>query len=84
MDTTEGVRKNRNKADTLSEWQRADPALSYIIQYLEDAVLPDDDKKGRELVLGRSQYTILESVLYKVEKDSSLRIFVPQSDRRVF
>ena len=81
MGTTEGVWNNRNKADTLSEWQRADPALSYVIQYLEDAVLPEDDKKARELVLGRSQYTILESALYKVEKESSLRLFVPQRDR---
>ena len=76
VDTTGGVQSNRNMADTLSERQRADPALSYIIRYLEDAVLPDDDKKARELVLGRSQYTILESVLYKVEK-----ILVPQRDR---
>ena len=77
----DGVQNNRNMADTLSEWHRADPALSDIIRYLEDVVLPDDDKKARELVLGRSQYTILESMLYKVEKDSSLRIFVPQHDR---
>ena len=81
VDTYWRGQSNRNMADTLSERQRADPALSYIIRYLEDAVLPDDDKKARELVLGRSQYTILESVLYKVENDSSLRILVPQRDR---
>ena len=33
------------------------------------------------MVLGRSQYTMLDRVLYKVEKDNSLKILVPQGDR---
>ena len=44
-------------------------------------MLPDDDKKTRELILIRSQYALLDGVLYKLEKDNSPRIFVPECDR---
>ena len=79
--STEAVQSIEDSAGTLSEQQRADLTLSCIIRYLEDEVLPDDDKKARELILSRSQYALLDGVLYKLEKDNSLRIFVPECDR---
>ena len=79
--STEAVQSIEDSAGTLSERQKADLTLSCIIRYLEDEVLPDDDKKARELILSRSQYALLDGVLYKVEKDNSLRIFVPECDR---
>ena len=44
-------------------------------------ILPGDEKRARELVLGRSQYELLDGVLYRVETDKSLKIVVPVSDR---
>ena len=41
-------------------------------------MLPDDDKKARELILSRSQSALLDGVF---KKDNSLRIFVPECDR---
>ena len=43
-------------------------------------MLPDKDKKARELILSKSQYALLDGVLYKLEKDNSLRIFVTECD----
>ena len=44
---------DRIQCSTLSEQQRADTVLLLNISYLEDVVLPDDDKKARELVLAQ-------------------------------
>ena len=78
--STETVQSNVNSAGTLSEQQRADLALFLIIRYLEDKVLLDDDEQARELILSRSQYALLDGVLYKIEKDNSRRVFVPECD----
>ena len=78
--STKADQSNEDSAGTLSERQRADLTLSCIIRYLEDEVLPDDDKKARELILSRSQYALLDGVLYRLEKDNSLRILVPECD----
>ena len=66
---------------TLSEKQRWDPHLQSVIAYLEDDVLPVDEKKARELVLAKTQYTMVDKVLYRVEPDKTLRMVVPESDR---
>ena len=66
---------------TLSEKQRRDPYLQSVIVYLEDDVLPDEEKKVQEIVLGRTQYTIVDNILYRVEPDKTLRVVVPESDR---
>ena len=65
----------------LAERQRVDPYLMSVIAYLEDNVLPRDDKEARELILGRSQYVLNDEILYRVETDKTLRVVVPKSDR---
>ena len=45
-----------------------------ILQYLSDGVLPEDDKCAHELVFTKSQYSVVDRVLYHVEKDGTLRI----------
>lgn len=37
--------------------------------YRTDRKLPNDDRRARQLVLSRSDFTVLGGVLYKVEKD---------------
>ena len=58
-----------------------DPYLQDIIIYSSDGILPEDDIKAREIVLGRSQYEVLDGVLFKVESDGHLKVVVPESDR---
>ena len=67
---------------SLSQRQRDDPDLKPIILYLEGDQLPDDNKKARELVLGREQDTMQDGVLFHVEKDKTLRVVPPTADRR--
>ena len=67
---------------SLSQRQRDDPDLKPIILYLESDQLPDDNKKARELVLGREQYILQDGVLFHVEKDKTLRVVPPTADRR--
>ena len=58
--------------DSLKERQRKDPELLQVILYLESGVLPADDKRAREIALTHSQYEIVDSILYHVEKDNTL------------
>ena len=72
---------NKVSGITLREKQRLDPDLRLLIAFLEDHALPEDDRKARELVLGRAQYTMIEGVLYRIESDKTLRVVVPVGDR---
>ena len=67
--------------DTLPTLQRKDAQLAAVVDYLEKGILPSDDKKARELVLSKSQYTIIEGVLYRIEGDKTLRMIPPTSQR---
>ena len=61
---------------------RRTPHLREIIEYLAKGDLPAEEKKARQLVLGSSQFTLNNGVLYKVEPDKSLRIIPPTLDRQ--
>ena len=52
-----------------------------MIAYLEDDVLPSDNRMARQLILGRSQYVLNDGVLYRVESDKTVRVVVPESNR---
>ena len=53
-----------------------------IKQYLLDSELRDQEKKARELTLSRAQYEVIDSVLYHIEPDKTLRIVPPTVDRK--
>ena len=40
----------------------ADPRLAEIMKFLEDDVLPDNDKRVRELAMTQAQYEITDGV----------------------
>ena len=61
--------------------QQKDPELKLIMDYLEKGDLPKDEKKERELVLGRSLYQVIEGILYHIEPDKSLCLILPDGDR---
>ena len=67
--------------DSLRSHQQSDPDLQKIFKYLEDGILPKEEKVARELVLSKPQYTIQEGILYHVEPDKTLRIIPPASHR---
>ena len=59
-----------------------DPELLRVIQYLEDGILPTEDKLTRKIVLSKSQYVVIDKVLYHVERDKSLRLVPPEINRK--
>ena len=61
--------------------QRRDPELSQIMAYLDTGELPAEDGKARELVLSRSQYEIIDGVLYYIGKDHGRRVVPAKRDR---
>ena len=66
--------------DNIKHRQRKDEEIKMIVDFLENCVLPDDDKKARELLLSRSQYCLMDDVLYYVVADKTLRLVPPISD----
>ena len=67
--------------ESISVLQRQDEELVPVIKFLEDGVLPQEDKLARTVALTSSQYTVLDGVLYRVEADATLRLIPPQSLR---
>jgi len=66
---------------TLNERQLADPELVSVIKHIQDGVLPTDDRKARELILGKTRYVMIDNVLYHLSDDQSPSIVLPQADR---
>ena len=68
--------------DSLGKQQRKDPYLKQIISYLQTGELPREERQARELVLGKSQFTMDDKILYRMEADKSLGIIPPAVDRQ--
>lgn len=63
----------------LASEQRKDHKLRDVFTLLEQGDLPDDDKQARKLLLQQSLFTIVDSVLYKVDpRHRSKQVVVPQ------
>ena len=65
----------------LSVRQSLDPELQMIMKYLQTGVLPAEDRKARELILGKSRYVVIDDTLYHVTANMSLQIVLPKEDR---
>lgn len=65
-DGAEEVEHGTVEHNTLSTQQRDDPGLKDLIWYLETGELPGESKRARELVLGKSRFTLCDKVLYKI------------------
>ena len=61
--------------------QRRDPELGQIMAYLDTGEIPAEDGKARELVLSRSQYEIIDGVLYYIGKDHGRRVVPAKRNR---
>ena len=83
VNSVEGIENAiANPLETLSEQQDKDPELEQWKDYLSRGKLPEDEKKAKELVLGRSQFEVKDGALYHVEKDKTLRVFPPSNSRK--
>ena len=51
---------------SLSTRQARDPELTVVMKYLQSGVLPPDDKKARELILGKTRYVIIEDMFCNI------------------
>ena len=67
--------------DELTVLQRADKGLKEIIDFLESGILPSEEKQAKLISLTQSQYTLMDSILYHVQHDGSLRVIPPASKR---
>ena len=75
--------KDDQEADggSLAGSQRQDKELAPIIEFLEDGVLPQEEKLARRTALTSSQYTLVDGELYRTEPDGTLRLIPPQALR---
>ena len=62
--------------------QDGDEEVSEIVKYLEIGELPEDERKARRLVKEREMYTVADGVLYRVQPDKTLLMYVPTAERR--
>ena len=82
MGTAEPQSAAKGGEPSLEVLQREDPLLAPYFAYLERGILPDNETLVQELVLGRSEFEIVDGVLHHIEKDKSLRVILPESIRK--
>ena len=65
--------------------QRADEELLPIFNYLENDILPSDEKQARKLALEGSNFEVIERVLYydNPAVPGCWRIAVPMKERKI-
>jgi len=52
-----------------------------VIKYLESGVLPLDDRRAKEVILGKTRCVVIDNVLYHLTGDKSLQIVLPKEER---
>ena len=77
---------NPGFTDSVSEMtrlQQQDVDLQQILNYLQQGILPTDEKTARRLVLESSSYSVVDGVLYHIDgrRGTKSRIVVSQSVR---
>ncbi|KAL5515979.1 hypothetical protein EMCRGX_G001235 [Ephydatia muelleri] len=68
----------------LKEEQRKDPSIQEIIAFLQQNVLPADEKKARKMALQGPLFCIVDDILYFVDqkKDGGRRVVLPKQLQR--
>ena len=77
--TNDPLPSSKGGDQSLSNLQRLDCTLAPYFSYLED---PDEDADTRELLLSKDQYTVIDGILYYVERDKTLKVVPPLTHRR--
>lgn len=80
-----GVAPAKGGEADIAKTQQAEPDLKMMIDFfLHDGTLPEEDKIARTLVLSQSQHTLLDGVLYHVERDGTLRLLPSVDGQQLF
>lgn len=79
---TPTVPESRDGVRTIRQRQKEDVTLRSMIDYLEDGILPADERETRLVTANEAQYVCLDGILYHTEKDKTLRLVPPSEDRR--
>ena len=68
----------------LKEEQRKDPSIQEIVAFLQQNVLPADEKKARKMALQGPLFCIVDDILYFVDpkKDGGQRVILPKQLQR--
>ena len=77
VESSDPLSSSKGRDESLSNLQRHDRTLAPYFSFLEDGILPDEETEARELLLSRSQYTVVDGTLYYVEKDKTLKVIPP-------
>ena len=80
--SAEGGDQTSTEAEDIKVRQRRDPSVAQMALYLETGYLPEEEQTARELVLSKELYELREGVLYRVQKDKTLRFIPPVEDRK--
>ena len=81
VNSSDPLSSSKGRDLSLSDLQRCDRTLAPYFSYLEDGILPEE-VEARELVLNKSQYTVIDDNLYYVEKDKTLKVIPPLTYRK--
>lgn len=70
-------------SEEVSDLQRNDPQLKPMWEYLQEGLLPEDERLARKLTLERDSFAIVDGILYFVQKSPKhrLRMAVPSTMR---
>ena len=66
---------------SIASRQVGDETLAVLRHFLQDGTLPEDEKVARKLLFDHTHYTLLDGVLYRVMRDSTLRLVPPTEAR---
>ena len=80
----EEVPSHAIKKDSLLEEQQKDPWVKQMINYLENGLLPTDDRQVKKLVNQAAHFALVEDILYFIDskKGNRKRAVVPLSLRK--
>ena len=69
------------QSDQLTDFaseQHRDPDVVKIINFLEDGILPSDDRQAKKLALQGSQFVLVDNILYYIDPNGKKRAVVPK------
>ena len=64
----------------MAEQQRQDTKLKVLVDYMEQGVLPSDERLAKKTVVESSQFSLMDEILYFVDggRGSNPQIVVPR------
>ena len=82
---TEVELQSRHDTSDIETLQRQDEELAPIFRYLEEGILPGDDRYAKRLALEKSRFEVIDGVLYHENPDvpGVWRIAVPRALREI-